>query len=516
MGDLAESGLHEVGRLYSILTHAHPIAMTSQAKLWLDPNTIILPAKGCLHVLNRRGATKIQADHIDAVHEKLKGYLDGNYQEGELILSVPAEKQSILEKYFTAMSQAGALQRGEVAPGIAGLTVQEDGCSLLVTLQNKKIFVCLDGADPACDIDNHSHDACLLFVTPQQMDTEWKRIWRAHKSGPHLLYVIEKDELANREEKKQYAIWLLGCSRMDSWEGRLIRLYTLNTTGPALNCFFQARLSRDPKGSKAETKKIASELVTVTDHDQIPLVSARATVPFYSNSVAGCGLEYNRLADNLEREFMVQAVLASEANRGKVSCVTELKTWQRSGTELRRTRVDQRQAARWPVAGSLLHLHLRALEQFWWESPESRQGSSAEINLLQRHDKHPQIAYLTDVLRTRLHALPARIQTTACGLHVCQSGKRLAYSLVEAKAIRDFLLAAVKDQFHRESLSEVGTKHECDFGNFLSEEELQQLALRQSVMLDERRVNRKFTLKRIHCYGISAWIGTLDRGSNGN
>src|SRR5579864_1696437 len=96
---------------------------SSNARLWLDPNTVILPSKGWLRALNRRGLTKIQADHIDEVHEKLKPYLDGNYQEAELISAVAVEKQSVLEKYFDAMSQAGALHRGPVAPGDGGMTI---------------------------------------------------------------------------------------------------------------------------------------------------------------------------------------------------------------------------------------------------------------------------------------------------------------------------------------------------------------------------------------------------------
>ncbi|HLJ86362.1 MAG TPA: hypothetical protein VKZ53_06035 [Candidatus Angelobacter sp.] len=503
--------------------------MTSQEKLRLDPNTIIVSTKGCLHVLNRRGSTKVQADQIDVVHEKLKGYLDGNYQEDELISALPAEKQPILEKYFTAMSQAGALHRGGAGEA-AEMTVLEDGRSLIVTLQNKKISVFLDGDGTDSHVtEDHSHDACLRFVTPQQMDAHWKHIWRSRKHGPHLLYVVEQDERANIEERKKYALWLLGCSRMDCWEERRIRLYTLDRTAPALRCFFQTYLFRDNQSKKSDTsenaarKSFAPELVTATDEDQLPLVSAQATVPFYSSSVAGCGLEYSLLCEDLEREFMVQTVLDSEvqtkdneaqgeAEAERFSCVAELKDWQHPASKLQRTRVDRRQASRWPVAGSLLHLRLRALERYWWMLPENQNGSGDNVNLLERVEKgnpHPQIAYLADVLRTRRHVLDATIHTTACGLHVCQSGTHIAYSLVKAKAIRDVLLAVIKDEFHRESLSGVEIKHECDFGSFLSKEESQQLIVRQSALLDERRVNRRFTFKHVRRFGISAWIGEL-------
>jgi len=486
----------------------------SDAELWLDPETVILPSKGRLHILNRRGLTKLQADHIDEVHEKLKPYLDGTYQESELIAAVAAEKQSILEKYFAAMNQSGALRRGKPAPEHTGITIEEAGRGLLARVYGKIAYVSLYGEEPIASTGNHPYDAWLLFVTPDQMRNQWKRIWRARRNGPHLLYVIEKGEpggalsAADMEARKQYATWLLGCSRMDSWESRAIRLYSLEKAGSVLTPLFQASL-----GSTAGGDKITPDLVTVTDHDQIPLAIAKAAVPFYSNSVAGCGVEYGLLSDEVAREFIVQATLASAVKTGELACVAEFRRWERTKVELRRTRVQQKQASSWPVAGSLLELRLRALERFLWELPVSYRGGSREIDVLRTGDRNPQIAYLANVLRTRLSTLPMKAQATTCGLYVCQAENYQAFSLIEAKAIRDVLLSAAKNEFYRESLREVGTQHECDFTTFLSEDELWQIALQQDAMLDERRVNRKFIFKHVQRYGISAWVGTLGQGN---
>ncbi|HEY6351045.1 MAG TPA: hypothetical protein VI636_16705 [Candidatus Angelobacter sp.] len=486
-------------------------------KLWLDPNTVILPSKGWLRVLNRRGLTKIQADHIDEVHQKLKPYLDGNYREAELISAVAVEKQPVLEKYFTAMSQAGALHRGHVALGDGGMTIQQaghdqGGRSLLIKLNGKAVFVSLDGKDPA-DAVGHPYDARVMFVTPRQMGLQWKRIWRARKRGPHLLYVIEERgpgvmlNQADLAARKQYAVWFLGCSRMDSWPGRSIRLYKLDRAGPALTPLFHAWLGGD---EKLAAIRITADLVTVTDHDQIPLVIAKAAVPFYPNSVAGCGLDYGLLSDQLAREFIVQATLDSQVEREDVSCTAEVKDCESAGTQLRRIRVDRKAASAWSVAGSLLHLRARALERFCWDSSErDQQGSTRAVDLLQCADKHPQIAYLTGVLRTRRHTLPAQAQVTAGGLHVCQAGKHQAYSLIEAKAIRDVLLASARDEFYPESLNGIVSRHECDFAGFLADGELEQLVRRQNEILDSQRLNRGFTFKHVQHFGISAWIGTL-------
>jgi len=193
-----------------------------------------------------------------------------------------------------------------------------------------------------------------------------------------------------------------------------------------------------------------------------------------------------------------------------VPCITEFKNWEQSRTALRRARVDRGQAVTWPVAGSLLHLRVRALEQFCRDlSQRARPASSHEIDLLQFADKHPQIALLANMLRTRVRTLPASIQTTDCRLYVCQSGNHQAHSLIEAKAIRDVLLAVAKDEFYGESLNGISARHECGFTAFLADDELEQIARRQNDLLDQRRVNRKFTFKHVQRFGFSAWAGAL-------
>lgn len=485
----------------------------SDAKLWLDPNTVILPSSGWLHILNRRGLTKIQAEHIDEVHEKLKPYLDGNYLESELFSAVPAGKHSVLEKYFTPMSQAGALHRGSAAPENSALTIEEDQAahSLLIRWNGKTVFVSLDGKDSTADSGNPPYDAYLLFVTPEQMEAQWKRIWRARKNGPHLLYVIEETEPIRdvMDARKKYAAWLVGCSRIDSWDCRFIHIYKLDKADSTLTSVFQAGLF--PRGEAAKTCSIrfTSDVVKVSDHEQIPLVIAKAALPFCPNSVAAFGLRYDLLADDLAREFMVQATLLSE-----VACITEFKSWERPRAELRRTRVNPGEAATWPVADSLLHLRVRALEHFCRKLCDSDgNGRTREMDLSQSADKHPQVVYLAGVLRPRLHALPAQIRVMDCGLYVCQAGKHQAYSLIEAKAIRDVLLSLAREEFYPETLGEIESGHECDFPTFLADDALEQLVLRVNQTLDQQKLDRKFTFKHIQRCGVSAWTGTFGDGN---
>ena len=488
----------------------------SDAKLWLDPNTVIVPARGWLHVLNRTGLTKIQAHQIEEIHEKLKLYLDGTFGEDELFSAVPAEKRSILEKYFSAMTQAGALHRGEAQPENTRMTIQEADHhqkSLLISVNGKRAFVSLNGEDLHADAGN-GYDACLFFLSPEQMSTQWKHIWRAHKNGPHLIYVIDEGKpeapvnQADVIARKQYAAWLIGCLKIDLWQNRTFRLYTLGRGRSALALAFQARFSQDNQDGKTRAAGITPDLITVTDHNQIPLVIAKAVVPFFPVSVAGCGLGYNLLSEELGKEFMVQAALACESHT--VPCITEVKHCERNRTAIGRTRVDRNQMATWPVAGSLLHLRVRALEQFCRDlSHSDRQGGTHEIDLLQFADKHPQIALLANMLRTRLPTVPGSIQTTDHGLHFCQSGNHQAHSLIEAKAIRDVLLAVAKDEFYGESLSGISARHECGFAAFLPDGELEQIVRRQNDRLDQRRVNRKFTFKHVQRFGLSAWTGIV-------
>lgn len=489
---------------------------SSDAKLWLDPNTVILPSKGGLHVLNRTGLRKIQADQIDEVHQKLKPYLDGTCREDELFSAVAAEKRPVLEKYFDAMTQAGALHRGEAPPENTRMTIQAAGpdqkaSSLVVSLSGRRVFVSLDGeASP----DDACYDACLFFVSPAQMNARWKHIWRSRKTGPHLLYVIEQRKPnvainpADMDARRQYAAWLIGCSRIDQLQHRSFRLYRLDGDSSVLTSVFQARFSRSNLDEKAQAAGMSPDLITVTDHNQLPLVIAKAAVPFFSISVAGCGLEYGLLSEELGRQFMVQATLACENH--PVPCITELKLCERSRATLGHTRVDRSKAATWPVAGSLLHLRARALEQFCRDLSQSAQYVSAhEINLIQFAERHPQITLLANMLRTRLSTLPGSMATTDYGLYVCQSGNHQAHSLLEAKAIRDVLLAFAKDEFYGESLSGIAAGHECDFAAFLADDELERRIRRQNDLLDQRRVNRKFTFRHIQRFGFSAWTGFI-------
>lgn len=485
----------------------------NSSRLWLDPNTVILPSSGWLHVLNRRGLTKIQAGHIDEVHEKLKPYLDGNYLASELFSAIPAGKHPVLEKYFTAMSQAGALHRGPVAPQNEALTIEEDlaGRSLLITSNGKRTSVSLDGKYPTADGDISPYDASLLFVTPEQMQVEWKRVWRARKSGPHLLYVIEDAEPRMPVNmRKEYAVWLAGCSRIDSWNCRSIHIYKLDSANATLTSVFQAGLF--PRGEAAKTGSIrfTSNVVKVSDHEQLPLVAAQAAVPFCPDSITSFGLRYDVLADELARKFMVQAILRSEAASPQVPCITEFKAWEQPQAELRRTRIDPQEAALWPVAGSLLHLRVRALEHLCRKLYDGGNAGSREMDLLQHAEKYPETAYLAGVLRARRHAVPAQMQVTDCGLHICQAGKHLAYSLIEAKAIRDVLLSLAREEFYPEAWNEIETAHECDFPAFMADEELEKLVLRVSQALDQQRLNRTFTFSRIQRCGVSAWTGTMD------
>jgi hypothetical protein len=482
-------------------------------KLLLDQRSVIASAKGWLYVINRTGLTKIKADHIDEVHERVKCYLNGAHEGDELLSAVSAEKRPVLKKYLNAMNEAGALRKDDATPDLSlevkQILNRQDSLNFVFEFNGKKVSVSLDGRHLLDSSENDGYDADLTFVSRQEMNTEWRNIWQGHKYGPHLLYVVEQSDpglpLVKNEvdRRKSLATWLIASSRMDTWNTRTARLYELDSRTLALAICFTASLDNSTGQETA-----SPELVRATEDEQIPLVIAKAEVPYYFHSIAGCGMEYKLLSEELKREFIVQAVLTSETRNGRRRFLTEFKHWKGLKAELRRTDVNPEQG--WTVAGSLLDLRIRTLEHFAWElAPFYGEKGKHQADLLQLEEHHPQTSHLIEVLRLRRNTLKATLTQTANGLYICRAGRHRAYSFLKPKAVRDVLLAATKDIFYGDLLNDVAIKHECDFANFANEDKLQRLVARQTKILDDFRIDREFTFRHFHQNGSHAWFGKL-------
>jgi len=480
--------------------------------LLIDPAAVIIPAKGWLYIFNRKGLTKIQARQIDEVHDRLKHYLNGQYKKEDLLSAVSPEKRSAIEKYLEAIAEAdGFLQPGqadrEQYPANQEKIPDFRSRSQLFTFYGKRVFVSCHGHQedphqPECDLR-------FAFCTPAQMDAAWSGIWRQGTKGPHLIYVIAQDSTALRWAVDgevvgdgQLLAWLLATVRSESWNGRKLRVYSLDADS-GLTLRFEGAFTHQP-----EKKHLVPDFVRMTQDDQIPLVVAQASLPFYATSVTGCGIQYDLLQEELRRELVVRGVLAASGESAKHAFVTERTGGNGSNPRLRRARIRLPESHLWPIAASLLEARAGALERFCWSLSEPYSDTGRrEADLLQPGQPHPHIAHLTDILRTRLRTLIVNIRSTVCGLHVCQSQGRIAYSFIESKAIRDLLIMVTKDTFYGDSLPAVPPKHDCDFATFLNEDELRRLVGDREKTLNEMHIDRSFTFRHVEQFGISAWIG---------
>lgn len=90
------------------------------SKVRYEPESLILPAEGVLHVLNRRGIFDIRARNIHRLHETLSPHLDGSHDEAALLASVPAAQQPTIRHYLSKLREAGALREADAdEPGAA-------------------------------------------------------------------------------------------------------------------------------------------------------------------------------------------------------------------------------------------------------------------------------------------------------------------------------------------------------------------------------------------------------------
>jgi len=486
-------------------------------KLLIDPAAVAIPAKDWLYIFNRKGLIKIQAHQIGEVHDRLKHYLNGQYTKEDLLSAVSPEKRPVVEKYLDAITQAGGfLQAGRTHRQYSASQEKlPEFCrhSQLFTFNGKKIFVSSEGEQdrlhqPECDLR-------FVLCTPAQMYAAWPGIWRQGKKGPHLIYLIAQNPtgLPRKQDSEvaryeQMLAWLIRTVRPESWDVRKLRVYSFDAE-LVLTLQFDADFT-----NQADKKYIKPDVVMMTNDDQIPLLIAKASVPFHSTSITGCGIQYDLLHEELRREFIAHAVLAGRGETAKKDFVTECKDRNGSNSPLRRAHARLREALFWPVAGSLLDVRARALEHFCWSiSRHYPDTGRHEADLLQPGRQHPQIAHLSDILRTRLRTLVVSIRSTACGLYVCESPGHVAYSFIESKAIRDLLIVVTKDTFYGDSLATVPAKHDCDFATFVNEGELRQLVADREKILDEMNIDRNFTFRHVEQFGISAWVGHFHHGN---
>jgi hypothetical protein len=506
----------------SFLANSMTTGPSSNGKLRLSPNTAVLVAPGWLYVLNRRGLARVQAEGIDKVHERVATYLNGNHDEEELLRAVKPDQRVILKKYLDAMLQAGAIQTS----GVVG-EEENDGPSTpqlpqsigshdpemgdfrqLTTEDQRRVLVSLQGNFPATE---QGYSTCVLFATPEEMGGHWKAIWRSKRHRPHLISVVMARKPGAKEcdehERLMYAQWLAECGGIESWKERRARIYQLDQGEPKLSLVFE--MAATPKSREQLAK---AYVVSPTSDAQLPLVAATAALPFWGDSITRYGLDYDRLSQELESELAMRLVLAAEAVNNKVPVLSKTMEAGNSGKRPGRAQADLHEARSWPVAGSWLHVKVRALEQCLSRAGIADSAHYENVNFLQMAGKHAQIDYLIRILRLRLHTMMGRMGKTSAGLYFCEYQQTHAYSVVESKAVRDLLLAAAREIFYGPTTTEQARiGHECDYSSFLPDDELAQVVQLGEKLLGEKKLFRRCLFKRVKRWGFTAWTAHYDQ-----
>jgi hypothetical protein len=504
-------------RLDVIITEPHPETTSPvsplHGKLSISASTVILAARGWLYVINRKRVAKIQAAGIEKVHQKLYPYLNGMYSQENLLSAVTVEQRVLIKTYLDAMLQAGAI-RGEAEKANTqqtrdrGHTRAEDhdgieGLCGVATDGKHRIFISLEGNWPTTA---ERYSACIIFLRSEQMVEAWKAIWTPRTCMRHLICVVVTGESGgamehSRNQRMAYAQWLISSLEIDAGRSRTLRVYRLEIEEPSL-----ALLYRLEATSKSQANAVGTELTSLTNDPQLPLLSVRVAFPFWPEQITRYGLEYEQLSRELERELIVRIVLAGYADPERISFVAQPLAGGSPRKRLVLAHARYEEVSGWAVAGTLLHARVRALENCLYHHTALDLITTREVDFLQASETDVQIGYLTKILGMRIEAMRGTIAETRSGLFVVRYGVHCAYSVIEPKAVRDLLLTAAANQFYENSIGRAMTGHQCDFFNFLPEDELDQLLVARDRIIQEQRLARRFLFKRVNRWGYSAWV----------
>jgi hypothetical protein len=412
-----------------------------------EPHSLILSAKDFLYVLNRRGIFTIQAKNIDRLHVRLKDHINGKHSQEMLLASVPAPQRATIEKYLTKLQEAGALR------------VEED--------RDESVFVSLDGASPA---PQKKHDAYLFFIAPQDVHAVLFSLERWKEHAKKLVCVVAASTIdANR--RKQYAKWLLSNFHIFPEQPFCFQLFQLDDPQERLTKLLEIR-----DANAAALRIIPEQLnvVTVADVDQVPLVVARASHPFFSHDISMIGLNYEDTYEQLLAEFCTQELLGQHLQQ---------------------------------VAGSRLHARFQFLERYAEMQTNDSLTTAEPFDLLQDKTTHEDVSYLQEVLRLRISNLPARFSTTKSNLFIYECNGRRACSFIRLKALRDILLFLTWDEFYKDASLEAYKFATNDYQRFLEDPALSAIADEREADLLETYGPEALSYREVHYWGRTAWTG---------
>jgi len=415
-----------------------------------EPHSLILSAKDVLYVFNRRGVLTIQAKNIDRLHDRLKDHLNGKHSRETLLASVPDAQRPTIEKYLTKLQEAGALR------------VEEPD-------KDKPVFVSLDSASPS---PQKEYGAYLFFIAPQDVHAVLFNLERWKEHAKKIICVVAGSTIGI-DRRKQYAKWLLSNFHISPEQPLCFQLFQLDEAQERLTKLLEIR-----DANAADLRIIPEQLnvVSVADVDQVPLVAARASHPFFSHDIGMIGLYFEDTCEQLIAEFGIQELLGQHSQH---------------------------------VASSRLLLRFKLLEHYTTAQTNDSLTTTEPLDLLQDKTTHDDVGYLQGVLRLRISSLPARFSTTKTNLFIYECNGRRACSFIRAKALRDILLFLTWDEFYKDVSLETYKFATNDYQRFLEDRGLRRIADERKADLFERYGPPELNYREVHYWGRTAWAGEI-------
>lgn len=484
------------------------------ATLRLANHSLVLPADGVLHVFGRRGVHDLKGRQVDRLHERLAPHLHGTVSEDELVRAVPTPQAAAVRSYLEGLREAGALADPAGPPladpesVLAPLDALGPGCTRVrFRAGNWTAEVDIGGAAA------RAPEAGVLrvcFVTAAQA-----RGVLLAPTGPaaRTTYVVVEGgttlEESEAEVRVAYARWLLR-NELDVLPDRdRFRLFRLDSATGELE---RLALVEDEDVRQLRTLPEQLRVVRAAEVDQIPLVVTTATHRLLGGCVTGFGTSAAAAQRHCLRVFLAHVLRSPGA--GTVPMVPLAG---RLG-EPRRSWVPAsawKPSMRLTVAACRLELLLELGAQ--WAERRSSGVSWRSADLLRVPSSHPATAYLQEVLRMRLPALPGEMACGDEGVFLVRAAAHRGCSFVRSHALAEVLLRATWEVFYGGCRVPGGHRRAipvCSPLDFEEAGELRRVLNSRVVAMARTGEAASLEAARLRCWGVSAWVGRLVDGAD--
>lgn len=488
----------------------------------VEPNSLILSGKDVLYVLNRRGIFTIKAKNIDRLHDLLKNHINGKHDEATLLSSVSSNAQKrMIKNYLAKLYEAGALRsiendelsQEQVEAGSQRTGSKESRTSALWIVRGQSVFVSLSRR---LHPPPGHYDACLFFITRGQVKDALLSFERWRRRAKRIVYVIAgttQSQVMELERRKEYASWFLRTFSIFPEQPVCVQLYELDEVEERL-----VKLLEVNGAKRTDLRSLPEQLnvVTVADLDQVPLIVARASHPFFVQDISMIGLRYDTLHEELMLEFCARVMLIEVSNREGMQFHVEAFGEGQKGETVRRVVLNPRSVSAvsaWHVAASRLHLRFRLLEHYAAQTTLDSLKTQS-VDLMEEETSHPDVLYLRRVLRLRTRNLPARLLTTEGNLFIYECNGCRSCSLIRAKALRDILLIISWETFYSDASAQINKfALQSDFRKFINDSELRTIMEQGEAKLFRQYGDAHLIYRQIGCWGRTAWVGQIKGGS---